>query len=116
MNRIKLGMIAATALIANTGVASAHDNSTSDIDARRVQQEKRIREGVRSGELTGREYYKLEKEQAQIRRMERDAKADGYVSSAERARIKAAQNQASRDIYAEKHDGEKAWWRRWYYR
>ena len=58
------------------------------------------------------EYTKLEAEQTRIREMERQAKADGYVSPAERARSRQAQTEASRHIYQEKHDSEQAYGRR----
>jgi len=69
---------------------------------------------VRSGEITRREAYRLEREQAHIRHMERNAKADGYVSHYERDRIRAAQNSASRHIHNEAHDGNRRWYRRWW--
>ncbi len=80
------------------------------IDEREARQEWRIRQGVASGELTHREAYRLEREQAYIRHAEREARADGYLSRGERARIEAMQDEASRHIRYEKHDGE---FRRW---
>jgi uncharacterized membrane protein YebE (DUF533 family) len=117
MNRIVI--LAATAFLATTSIASAqsygYGNSPREIDARQAQQERRINQGVRSGELTRGEYQKLESEQAHVRQLERQAKADGYISPAERARIREAQNQASRHIYQEKHGGDRSnarpWWR-----
>ena len=102
------------ALISTTSIASARDygygGGTSDIDARQARQEQRIQQGVRTGEVTRGEYYRLEREQARIRQMERQAKADGYVSASERARIRGAQEDASRHIYQQKHDGQRRWW------
>ena len=111
----RIAMLTLGALLATTSIASADyygSNSTRGIDAREASQERRIQQGVRSGELTRGEYYRLEAEQARIRQMERQAKADGYVSPAERARINAAQNAASRHIYQEKHDSERRGWYR----
>ena len=79
---------------------------------RQERQEFRIRQGVASGELTRREYWRLEREQAYIRGLERNAEADGYVSPYERARIRAAQDAASRRIHEERHDGQRRWSRR----
>ncbi len=87
------------------------------IDKRQDNQEKRIEQGVRSGQLTRHEAARLEAGQARIAAMERRAKADGHVDPWERRQISAAQNRASRDIYREKHDGESRWthrWRRWW--
>ena len=88
--------------------------SADEIDRRQAYQEQRIRDGVRRGEITRREYRQLENEQANIREMERRAKADGFVDPWERAQISRAQTAASAHIYHESHDGERRWWRRWY--
>ncbi len=107
-------LLTATALLSTTTIASAHEygygGGTREIDARQSRQEQRIQQGVRTGELTRGEFYRLEAEQDRIRRIERQAKSDGYVSASERARIRHAQDEASRHIYQEKHDGQRRWW------
>ena len=114
----RIVLLTAAALLATTTIASAHDygygGGTREIDRRQGNQERRINEGVRSGELNRSEYTKLEAEQGRIRDMERRARADGYVSTEERARIRQAQNEASRHIYQEKHDSERSHTRRWW--
>ena len=120
MNRPIHSIAAATALVL-VSVASAHaydfgSNSTADIDARRAQEQHRIQEGRRSGQLSAREYRALEAEQARIARDERIAKADGYVSPAERARLNAEINHASADINRLRTNGETAYNRSWYRR
>lgn len=108
--------IAALAVVATSGVASAYDGSSSSIDRRQAIQEQRIHQGLRSGEITRREARELEAEQARIRQMERAAKRDGHVDRYEAARIRDAQNAASRHIRAEANDTERRWysgWRRW---
>lgn len=81
--------------------------AADQIDRRQAKQAHRIEQGLRSGELTRFEALKLKSQQAYIRALERRAEADGRVTRAERARIRAAQDRASRAIYAEKHDGQK---------
>ena len=104
---------AALCLMATASAANAYEWGSSDrIDRRQERQEFRIRRGVATGELTRREYWRLEREQAYIRGLERNAEADGYISSYERARIRAAQDAASRHIHQEKHDGRQRWFRR----
>lgn len=78
--------------------------NTPRVHHRRVEQQKRIHQGVRSGELTRGETRKLEAEQKDIRQDVRAAKADGVVTRAERREITRDQNQASRDIYRKKHN------------
>lgn len=69
-----------------------------------VNQQKRIHQGVRSGELTRKETRKLEKEQHEINQDKREAKSDGTVTTEERKEIKQDQNQANRHIYRAKHN------------
>jgi hypothetical protein len=80
--------------------------SFAGINGRQHREQQRIRQGVRSGELTRPEARRLEYEQARIRVDERYARRDGYVSPRERARLDREMDRASRDIYRQKHDGQ----------
>ena len=80
--------------------------SEAGVNQRQKHQQKRIRQGMRSGELTMNEAKKLEKEQARIRRHEIRAKSDGVFTPKERAKLKREQDRASADIYKEKHDNQ----------
>lgn len=77
------------------------------VDHRQHNQADRIRQGVRSGELTKDEARGLVKEQREIRQLERQYKSDGVLTRDERRDLHKELNQASRHIYKEKHDGEK---------
>ena len=98
-------VIAAFAL---PGVALAQTTSTPRIDQRQAEQQKRIDQGVKSGELTKREAARLEKGQAHVQNMENKAMADGKMTKKESARIERAQDNQSKKIYREKHDRQKA--------
>jgi hypothetical protein len=75
------------------------------INERERNQQQRIRQGVRSGELTRREALRLEREQAQIRFAEaRARRSGGEFTLRERARIQRELNQSSRHIRRQKHD------------
>ena len=105
-----------------------HDN----IDVRQARQAKRIQQGIRSGELTPREVAKLREQQDYIRKLERKAERDGKITWAERQRLRAALDAASRSIYKEKHDaqdrdrvgrrygmddhGPRRWYKRWFWK
>jgi hypothetical protein len=73
---------------------------------RDVNQQVRIESGLKSGQLTTREAAKLEREEARIDSAEARALRDGKLSAAEKSRIGAMQDKASRDIYAQKHDAQ----------
>jgi hypothetical protein len=76
------------------------------VNARQQNQQQRVRQGVRSGELTRRETRNLAEEQRDVRQLERAYKSDGQLTRAERADLHHEQNQASRDIYKQKHDAQ----------
>lgn len=67
-------------------------------------QRARIKEGVKSGELTKAEAVNLAKDQKEIRQDVKEARADGVVTKEERKDIKQEQRQASRKIYRKKHN------------
>jgi len=91
-------------------LSSAFAGPTDDpgIQKREQNQEKRIDQGVKSGELTPREAGKLEREQAKIKQDEARMKSDGKLTPKERRKLEREQNQASKDIYKKKHNKRKA--------
>ncbi len=78
--------------------------NTPVVRKHQVRQQKRIRQGIRSGELTKREALRLEREQYRIQQEKKEAKADDMVTKRERAHIYREQKQASRHIYRAKHN------------
>ncbi len=100
-----ISVLAALALPVFAQTAPAKDPAaTPGIDKRQAEQQKRIDQGVQSGQLTSKEAARLEKGQERVQKMEDKAKADGNVTKQERARIEQAQNTQSRHIAKEKHD------------
>ena len=103
------------------GYAQAQERSWSGrsatggdrVDARQARQANRIRDGVRSGDLTRREASALRGQQRGIRQMERHARADGRVTPRESRRLERAQDRASRSISHQRHDRQQryAGWR-----
>lgn len=88
--------------------AAAASAATPRIDKRQANQEKRIDQGVASGQLTPKETRRLENEQVAINRAENKAKADGVVTAGERKHLTHMQNKASKDIHHQKHDKQHA--------
>lgn len=74
---------------------------------RQKNQQKRIGQGVASGELKAGEVRKLEKEQKDIQQDKQAARADGTVTGAERKDIHQEQDKASRHVYRAKHNNRK---------
>jgi hypothetical protein len=74
---------------------------------RQITQQKRIRQGVRGGELTPRETRKLERNAARIHRsVSKDRVDGGAFTPHERAKAQRKLNKQSRKIYREKHDNQ----------
>lgn len=96
-------LLAAVFILGASTVSMAGSHS---INARERNQQRRINQGIRSGELTRREARRLEANEARIRTDERFARADGKVTPRERARLQRELNRESRGIYRQKHDGQ----------
>jgi hypothetical protein len=71
---------------------------------RDVNQQQRIEQGLQSGQLSTREAGQLERQQQHVDKMEAHDLRNGSISPSEQARLNAAQNRASADIAADKHN------------
>ncbi len=100
-------MIASFSLLISA-VSFAQDpapgTKTPVIRGRQAEQQRRIRKGVRSGELTRGEVKTVQQTQREINQEKREARSDGTVTGAERKEILKDQNKASRQIYRKKHN------------
>ncbi|MFZ6870476.1 hypothetical protein ACO0LF_00215 [Undibacterium sp. Di27W] len=93
-------------LLAGLLTGSVFAQSVSSDVQRDVNQQTRIENGLKSGQLTTKEAGKLEREQAAIAHEEHKALKDGKLNQQEKNKINSMQNKASADIYAEKHDAQ----------
>jgi len=100
-----IAIVFITALAAVSLTALEVQAGTPRVDRRQANQTERIRDGVRSGQLTRGETRRLVRGQAHVRRMEHRAKADGVVTPGERARLRQAQRVQSRHIARARHNG-----------
>ena len=101
-------VIASFGAFAQTGEPTSSTPATPRVDQREANQQARIAKGAASGQLTGKETVRLEKEQAAVNKAEAHAKADGTVTKHERKHLHRMQNAASKDIHAQKHDAQTA--------
>lgn len=79
-------------------------NGPPRVDAREGAQRARIHEGRQDGEVTRREGRALNREQRNIHRTEKRAKADGKVGPREKRRLERKQDRANRHIRRAKHN------------
>jgi hypothetical protein len=87
--------------------AAPSPGATPGVDQRQANQERRIDQGVASGQLTPREARRMQRQQAGVERAEARAKADGTVTARERQRLHQRQDRTSRHIYRQKHDAQR---------
>ena len=113
MKRTILNLLCGTVICAGilpvSGLAAARNtvlSKTPAINERQHNQQERIRQGIKSGELTRHEAVRLEKQEAMIRVNEKFAKSDGKISPAERARLEKELTKTSENIYQQKHDNQ----------
>lgn len=78
----------------------------ASVDQRQQRQHQRIVQGMRSGELTPVEVRQLRREQREIRHMERRYLADDRLSHEEWRRLDRELDEASRNIWRQKHDNQ----------
>ena len=98
MNRISSTLIAAT-------FALALSVSPALAQGRQANQQKRIGQGVRSGELTRPEARRLERNAIRVHRsIKRDRRDGGAFTPRERAKAQKKLNRQSKAIYRQKHD------------
>jgi len=102
----RIVMLALLVGFLTTGLAFAQ-TATPGIARRQAEQQARINQGVRSGELTPEEARGLRTEQKLVRITKRAMKADGVVTPRERRVLNRQLNRTSRDISREKHDAQK---------
>ena len=101
------GMLTATAF--GQSATTTTDRKPLTIQHRKHNQQARIREGVKSGELTRGEAKHLEKQEHALNKEERGMrKADGgKLTAADRAKLNRQQNHLSKEIYKDKHNNRK---------
>ena len=104
MRRIIIGILSG-ALLAGTAKMSFADEKIKD---RKQNQQKRIANGVKSGELTPHETARIENKESKINKeVRQDRKANGgNLTNKEKAKVNRQQNKVSKEIYKEKHDGQ----------
>src|SRR6201996_3659906 len=97
---------ALVAVPATSAFAQTTKYERHHIAARKENQQDRIAQGVKSGQLTPRETARLETKEARLNRQVRRDRVghDGRLTPVERAQVNREQNRLSRDIYREKHN------------
>ena len=108
----KAAVVAVALVFAGTAFAQTSTPPAKDpaaipgIDKRQQIQQKRIEQGVKSGQLTDKEAARLEKREAKLESDKEKAQADGKVTKKERKQLHREANRDSRAIRRQKHDAQ----------
>jgi hypothetical protein len=105
MNRTLLVTTLIAATTFGASFAAAAQTTSASTTQRDVKQEQRIENGLQNGSITTRENAQLQRDEAHVDRLQAHDMKDGSLSPAEKARLAAVQNKASRDIAAAKNNG-----------
>lgn len=83
-------------------------NPKSEVGQRQREQQERIGQGIKSGQLTAGESARLENQESHVNKeVARDRAANGgTLTPGERAKVNHQQNKVSRHIYRQKHDAQ----------
>ena len=109
MKRILIGILSGALLAGTTAMSFAQDApKEGKIKERKENQQKRIANGVKSGQLTPRETARIEHNEAKINREVRQDRKEngGNLTNKEKAKVNRQQNRVSKEIYNQKHDGQ----------
>ncbi len=105
---MKATIITSAMALALMTIATAGFSQTKTpvVNEKQVNQQKRIGQGVKSGELTAGETKALEAREVKIQQDKKEAKADGTVTKAERTQLRKEQRRSSKAIARQKHDAQ----------
>jgi hypothetical protein len=104
-------LMAGTVVLAQDSSSSPTDpNPKTEVGQRKENQQDRIAQGVKSGQLTAGETANLETKEAAINGETRADRAanGGKLTAAEKAQVNRQQNQLSKQIYQDKHNQSTA--------
>ncbi len=105
MMKIHTAIAALSIVLAGSVFAQTTTQATMPrVDKREANQQKRIDQGVASGQLTQKEATRMENGQARVNQAEANAKADGTVTRKERKHLSNMQDKQSGKIKRNKHD------------
>jgi hypothetical protein len=100
-------IILAIAIFSTVSYAASAQTTTTAKPASTIKNDRqRIRQGVKSGELTKVEAARLKAQTAKVNQERKEYKSDGVVTTEERKDLRQDKKKLSRRIYKQKHDGQ----------
>ncbi len=107
MKKIMFAGVLSMAILLPLSSRATAEEREGRVQQRKENQQARIAQGVRSGQLTAGETGNLEHKESRLNREIRNDRAanGGTLTSQERQQVNRQQNRISRDIYRDKHNG-----------
>ena len=105
MSILRFAIPTVFAVILMAPLAQAGQSSPHTINQRQVNQQRRIFNGIKDGQINRQEYRNLERRSLSIQRQERRDRLDGgRFTAKERYQLNQRLNNVSRSIYGDRHD------------
>ncbi len=104
MKSLILPILAVTSVVSAIAFLNPSSASAGTIRDREINQQQRIYQGVKQGEISQKEYRNLEIREAKIAAERRAFLRDGNLSTREKLRLTNDQNRVSNAIYRDRHD------------
>jgi hypothetical protein len=96
-------LISGAALLAQETVTPKRE---AQVEHRAKRQQKRIAQGVKSGQLTPKETINLEKREGKLNKDIAKAEADGKITKKEQSKLNKEENKDSKKIFRKKHNAK----------
>ncbi len=94
-------MLSGAAILAQETVTPKRE---AQVEHRANRQQKRIAQGVKSGQLTPKETVNLEQREAKLDKNIAKAEADGKITKKEQSQLNKEENKNSKKIFHKKHN------------
>ncbi len=103
----RLALVLAAMMLSGAAI-TAQETTTpkreAQVERRANHQQKRIAQGVKSGQLTPKETAHLENREAKLNQDISKAEADGKITKKEQAKLNTEENKDSKKIFRKKHN------------
>lgn len=104
---MKAKIIIALAIFTSSAFAASAQTADAARPASTLKNDRaRLKQGVKTGELTKNETARLAVQGARVRQERKDYRADGTVTAAERKDLRKDKKKLSKNIYKQKHDAQ----------
>jgi hypothetical protein len=105
----RLALVVAATVLSGAALMAqetATPKREAQVEGRAHRQQKRIAQGVKSGQLTPKETVNLEKREAKLNKDITRAEADGKITKKEQVKLNKEEDKNSKKIFHKKHNSK----------